>query len=416
MHKQSIFFLLFSLLGLSACVEEYQIPDNISELYEKELVIEGRILSNDCSVFYVSRTEPMNSFIPSTPEQDARIVVIGDDGYQSSEAINLKDAEYVLYTGPLDANVHYKVQVQIGGETYESDFLTLLQSPEIDEVVYREKEDCISMTLSTHNSNLNNHYYMWNYEEEWQYHAKYDLSKTPVMDYDDPTRVIESYVYDPEYYPGITEKENPYYYCFRHQDSQNINIYSTDDLTQNEIKEHELLRIPYDDQRISYVYSLFVKQFLLNKEAYTYYKTMKLYTEESDGLFTPMPSALRGNIRCVSNPDIKIRGMILASTVTTKRIFVIEKNLNHHSTYNFSDENCELEDEIPLQGMLVDPFWKKTWQYWLTKYGHVAVMPGKDALVVEDLQRGAQRWCAECVDCTHNKGNVPKPSYWPEGF
>ena len=60
--------------------------------------------------------------------------------------------------------------------------------------------------------------------------------------------------------------------------------------------EYKLLEIPRDDVRISYIYSILVKQWSLSDEAYRFFRTQKLYTEESSGLFTPMPTEISGNV------------------------------------------------------------------------------------------------------------------------
>lgn len=90
-----------------------------------------------------------------------------------------------------------------------------------------------------------------------------------------------------------------------------------------------------NDIRISYIYALLVKQWSISEEAYEYYRLMKLYTEESSGLFAPMPSDVRGNLTCISNPDKGVRGFVIASNVKEKRAFVYASDFKENTSYDF---------------------------------------------------------------------------------
>lgn len=105
---------------------------------------------------------------------------------------------------------------------------------------------------------------MWSYEEDWEFHADIDFAN----------RTSGRFLYNENIYPLDGDK-NPYLYCWGHQKSSDIHIYSTENLKENVVKEHELFRIPIDDIRISYIYSILVKQWALNDEAYNYFRTLK---------------------------------------------------------------------------------------------------------------------------------------------
>ncbi len=55
MYKKIILAVIGILLVVS-CVEEFKVPNTVSEKYESELVIQGRILSGEQSTFYLSMT------------------------------------------------------------------------------------------------------------------------------------------------------------------------------------------------------------------------------------------------------------------------------------------------------------------------------------------------------------------------
>ena len=170
-------------------------------------------------------------------------------------------------------------------------------------------------------------------------------------------------------------------------------------MKENRVPEYKLLEIPIDDIRISYIYSILVKQWSLSDEAYNYFRIQKLYTEESSGLFTPMPTEVQGNMKCTSNPDIKVRGYVLASTITSKRIFIYEKDLNISSEY----ENCKIDHTDPYNGN-----WIRRWTENINAGKAIAEIPSGY------LDENSTLYYQECFDCRTVKGATKKrPDFWP---
>lgn len=319
------FLFAAGILFFISCVDEYQLPSSISSNYSQEIVIEGRILSGETSTFYVSRTLALTDGRTIDPVTDARITVIGQNGYESQEAEYIEDAQYTIKLDTLNPNTLYAVCVEADGEIYQSDFQPLMETPDIDDVSYRERNGAIFLHVSAHNADDASRYYMWAYEEDWEFHAEVDF-----------VHVSGSIpLYNEKTYPLETSGENPYYYCWGHQDSHTLYIYSTEELSENQVKDYELFRIEMNDIRISYIYALLVKQWSISEEAYEYYRLMKLYTEESSGLFAPMPSDVRGNLTCISNPDKGVRGFVIASNVKEKRAFVYASDFKENTSYDF---------------------------------------------------------------------------------
>ena len=386
MYKKIILAVIGILLVVS-CVEEFKVPNTVSEKYESELVIQGRILSGEQSTFYLSMTSAFGNNENGEPIQNAEITIIGQNGYESEMAeYDRIHNQYTVNTDSLSHDTHYAVKVVWNGETYQSDFQELQASPEIDEITYKENTDGISIHVSTHDTEDGRRAYMWTYEEDWEFHADINMfGMGPIL-------------YNAEIYPGAAS-DNPYYYCWGHNDSYNIYIYSTEKLKENRVPEYKLFEIPRDDIRISYIYSILVKQWSLSDEAYNFFRTQKLYTEESNGLFTPMPAEINGNVKCVSNPEIKVRGYVLAATITSKRIFIYEKDLNIPSEY----ENCYIDRPDPLNGN-----WIRRWTEKVDEGKAIAVIPSGS------LDLNSTLYNQECFDCMQTKGSTKKrPDFWP---
>ena len=385
-----LLYLLTTCLVFASCIEEYKLPSSASEAYKEELVIQGRILSGENSVIYISKTYPFGSKEEqSKPIETATVSIIGQNGYESEVAVyNNQQRQYVINTTELPSNTLYAVKVLLDGETYQSEFQALQTSPEIDEITYKENADGISIHVSTHDSEDGRRAYMWTYEEDWEFHTDIDFVHTG--------KIV---LYNKDIYPVEAGKGNPYFYCWGHSESGNIHIYSTENLEENVVKEHELFRIPIDDIRISYIYSILVKQWSLNDEAYNYFKTLKLYTEETNGLFAPLPSEINGNVSCISNTDIKVRGYVLAATVVEKRIFIYESDFKQIiSEY----QNCSRD----IPGGYIG--WENSW---------MSSMEGGHAIIITEsgkLDLSSLLYRKTCFDCLATEGATKKrPDFWP---
>ena len=379
---------------LCSCINEYKLPTEFSEEFEPEIVIQGRILAGEESVIYVSYTSQFNQETTTPVVRNAEVFIVGSNGYKSPVAeYEPENNCFVTDTRTISRNEQYAVEVKLDGETYQSEYLTILDTPEIDEITYKEHNDTIYNGISIHVTTLadkkDSRHYMWSYEEDWEFHSEIDITRTP----------HEVPIYDERWYPLENPNVNPYYYCWMRAVSRNVHLYSTNELTENKVKDVKLTEIPIDDIRISYIYSILVKQWSLSDGAYNYYKTLKKYTEESGGLFAPMPAEIKGNVSCISNPGKKARGYVLASNVKSKRIFVYNTD--------FKDivpqyENCYME----LPGQTEN--WGFSWPDRIEDFGFVALSKsGK-------IDLDARLYDRECVDCRQTKGATKKrPDFWP---
>ena len=397
MNYRSFFSPVLGMVALLliGCVEEYTLDTNSTT--ESDIVIQGRILSGDKSIIYVTRTQPLNSKESTESILNAQITIIGQNGYKSELAeFNIEKDCYIIDTEDLQDNTLYALQVEVENETYQSEFLSLLATPEIDNINYKERNDGISIHVSTHNDNDASRYYMWSYEEDWEFHAVLNILGLPGI----PVFNKKTY---PDLVPGGSK--NPYLYCWKHAESSNIFIYSTEQLDENTVKDIELIRIPVDDIRISYIYSILVKQWSLNEKAFNYYRTLEKMTEESSGLFTPMPSEIKGNITCISSPSKKAHGFVLASEITTKRVFIYENQFEQiHSEYDYECIWKTPDDSRPT--------WYFDWVQAIQGNGAIAITTDGDLLGKDYLYNTL--YSRECVDCRAEEGSTKKrPDFWP---
>ena len=382
-------------LLITSCIEEYKIQEMVP-FESPDIVIQGRITSGSESVFYLSKTQPIGS--EETPESilNAEITIVGQNGYESPKAtFDIEEDCYIINTQDLPDNTLYAVLIKAEGETYQSDFQELFITPSIESVSYKEREDGISIHVTSYGNEGNSPYYLWAYEEDWEFHAPDNINGLKGIP-----------VYSKEIYnlPFLDENgNNPYLYCWGHNGSKHINIYNTTILTENTAKEVELFRIPIDDVRISYIYSILVKQYSLSPEGYQYYSLIKKYSEESSGIFTPIPSEVKGNVSCISNPEIKVLGYVLASTCQTKRVFIYESDFK---------QICSEYDSGCISAGWGDNFFNLNKIY--TEGVIAMTYNGELSDLLNPNLTETIFYTRECIDCRVVKGSTKKrPDFWP---
>ena len=392
--KIKIFAFIISLLTCS-CIEEYKIQEMVP-FESPDIVIQGRIASGSESVFYLSKTQPIGSEEKAESILNAEITIVGQNGYESPKAtFDIEEDCYIINTQDLPDNTLYAVLIKAEGETYQSDFQELFITPSIESVSYKEREDGISIHVTSYGNEGNSPYYLWAYEEDWEFHAPDNINGLKGIP-----------VYSKEIYnlPFLDENgNNPYLYCWGHNGSKHINIYNTTILTENTAKEVELFRIPIDDVRISYIYSILVKQYSLSPEGYQYYSLIKKYSEESSGIFTPIPSEVKGNVSCISNPEIKVLGYVLASTCQTKRVFIYESDFK---------QICSEYDSGCISAGWGDNFFNLNKIY--TEGVIAMTYNGELSDLLNPNLTETIFYTRECIDCRVVKGSTKKrPDFWP---
>lgn len=392
--KVKTFAFIVSLLT-SSCIEEYKIQEMVP-FESPDIVIQGRIASGSESVFYLSKTQPIGSEEKAESILNAEITIVGQNGYESPKAtFDIEEDCYIINTQDLPDNTLYAVLIKAEGETYQSDFQELFITPSIESVSYKEREDGISIHVTSYGNEGNSPYYLWAYEEDWEFHAPDNINGLKGIP-----------VYSKEIYnlPFLDENgNNPYLYCWGHNGSKHINIYNTTILTENTAKEVELFRIPIDDVRISYIYSILVKQYSLSPEGYQYYSLIKKYSEESSGIFTPIPSEVKGNVSCISNPEIKVLGYVLASTCQTKRVFIYESDFK---------QICSEYDSGCISAGWGDNFFNLNKIY--TEGVIAMTYNGELSDLLNPNLTETIFYTRECIDCRVVKGSTKKrPDFWP---
>jgi hypothetical protein len=275
------------------------------------------------------------------------------------------------------------------GRTYSSDTIQVLRSPDIDSLSWTEDSVGVSIHAYTHDPSNQTNYYRWEYVETWRYNTG-----IPSLIYWDGsqvlTRPLDDQIYD----------------CWNSNRSTSLILATTQNLTTDTINHQLICEVPSGSEKMSVGYSILIYQYALTKDAYEYWMNLKTNTELTGSLFDPMPSQVSGNLHSVSNPNESVLGFIGASTVSSKRIFIFNRDL---ATWSYRPYyiDCLQPNSTRANVSVNDPARISKLYDYLLKPGHLYTLidfPNSAVYIM------AQNYCA---DCRYHGGTNQKPAFWP---
>ncbi|MFD0795165.1 DUF4249 domain-containing protein [Mucilaginibacter litoreus] len=354
------------------------------------LVVEGLInTGNDSTIIKVSRTVNVPDSTRVKAETGAKVRVIDDAG--NNYALTEADAgRYVV--GPLSLSPNHKYSLNIitnSGTEYQSEMVEVKNAPPIDTIGYRVRNNGLEVNVTSHDPSKRTQYYRWEYNEDWQFHAKYHS----FLIVKDDTVVHRT-------------PEEDIYYCFNKAKSTNILIGSSVKLTSDIMSEAPISIIPKGSLKISMRYSVLVREYALSREAYLFYENLKKNTEQLGSIFDALPSEISGNIHNVNDPKEPVIGYILAGTYSQKRRYINKSELpGWEPEYPAS---CK-EDSTRF----VEPFSKPVEIYILSGL----TLPTTEMKDFEENPEGVligyMRTDFICGDCTLT-GTKKRPDFWKD--
>jgi hypothetical protein len=248
------------------------------------------------------------------------------------------------------------------------------QAPAIDTVTWKQNRD-VQIYLDTHDPQNNTKYYRWEFIETWEYHSFYDSN----------LGFSNGSIYFRDSSHLLTR-------CWQFENSDQIVVGTSAKLNQDVIERAPITTVPNGSNKISFRYSILVKQFALTQKAFEYWQLLQKSSQQSGSLFDAQPSQLIGNLHCIGNPQEPVIGYVSIGTVTEKRIFIRRSQL--------SNWNGVAED-IYCEPKFINP---DSASYYLrdTSYSPAYYTTGGGLAIAKN----------SCVDCTLKGGTTEKPSYW----
>jgi Domain of unknown function (DUF4249) len=386
-------YILALLMMALGCQKPYQ--PRITAVASNYLVVEGVInTGSDSTIVRLSRTVPLTSTAPVSPELGASVTILSNsggnyplfetgNGYYKSPGLNLSSS-----------NTYSLKIVTSGGKTYQSDFVPSKTSPPIDSVYYRIQSNGNGLNIfaDTHDPSRNSNYYRWDYQETYIIHSAFSSGlylQTQPFD-----TVLTR--------PGADE----IYTCWINDSSSNIIINSSAKLSKDVIADNQVTSIASTSEKIGSRYSILVKQYVLTADAYNYYQQLKKNSERLGSIFDPQPSELPGNVHSVSNPSEPVIGYITAGTSSKSRIFIDTRKLPAWLPITpYGD--CKIDTLLFQQpvGHIFQNF-VQMYIYSGDQIPLYIIAPPQSTVIL-----GYAGSSPACVDCTLRGTNV-QPSFW----
>ena len=354
------------------------------------LVVEGMInTGNDSTIIKLSYTVNLAAGVTTNPVTGAAVNVesSANNIYQLTETSN---GNYTAQGLNLNNTLKYRLKITTtDGKNYLSDFVVVQNTPPIDSVGFMAAGNNLQLYVNTHNPANSTRYYRWDYQETWQFHAKYQsgyISNGSAI----VPRTLEQSVYN----------------CFGTNKSSTIILGSSAKLTQDVIYQDPLTSIASTSEKIETRYSILVREYALTQEAFIFWTSLKKNTEQLGSIFDAQPSEIMGNIHNSSNAAEPVIGYITAENVQSKRIFI-----------NYTQLPQTWFPTYPYQCRL-DTFWYANPYTKQNDVAQILIPIPNDILPYDSFSAknspgtlGYLGSSLECIDCTI-RGTKTTPSFW----
>lgn len=392
--RRIISFLALALL--SACIYPYtqEIPDR--EADDKTLVVSGDIVIGGETRIHLGAVSPLGSSLSTTRDNTARAVAIvierKSDG-RFMHGMLAGRGTYIFDTQAMPDDDEYRLRIDMGDAQYETPFMKVLPAPDITSLDYVTDENYLHVRIGLDGGEgLSD--YRWDYTETWEYHAFFvpHLMYVPRTGTENPSLI----------YREPTAAED-YYYCWNTADSTQPQVASTSGQSENRIKDLSFLSIPRSDPRLSVLYSLLVTARGLTPEGRAYLEYLNSTSNITGDLFTPVPSNMNGNLRCVSDSTRLAVGFVGVTRTASRRIFIgyegVYRNSINPDYYLYYPEYDEEEHMYHFEDLYAGgdaPVYCSSTE--------VPQVPTKTNV------QWAPKWCS---DCRESGGTKNKPEWWP---
>ncbi|MCD0468245.1 DUF4249 domain-containing protein [Flavobacterium sp. JAS] len=321
-YKISIFLLL--ALAITGCTEQYAFKNTD---FESALVVEGTITNEyKNQIIRLSQVYQLEETGPRL-ETGANVFITDDQGneYQFEQ----KDTVYASLT-QFKAEPGRKYQLKIRtkeGKNYISDEQTLTTETKIDNITATvenvQGQRGVQINVNSYDPTNTSKYYRYEYAETYKIIAPqwYFLEANVIAipgNPGDPKNDIPAIPAHAEIVvtPRVKEAKT----CFSTKKSEDIILNNTNSSIEDRV--HFPVRFISDQNYIiSHRYSIFVKQYVQNLAAHTYYKTLRDLSTSGNILSPKQPGFFYGNIKSVENPTEKIIGFFEVSAVSSERIY-----------------------------------------------------------------------------------------------
>ncbi len=395
-----------ALLAAASCI--YPFEPELPSTTEAPLVVEGDIhiggqttlrLSHVKS-FYATDNNASSIFLRGHIEGEDGTTVQGQSfpGAGSMSSLPYSDGVNQLWfdTANLRPDQRYRLQFSTltqGGDvlnSFESDWLQPCPAPTIDGLSYslHEELDQLWIGLSMHCNGA--HHFRWTFSEVWEYHS--DLNSH--LMWDTANQTVRQYDARIDGYPGL-------YYCWKTSNSSQINIFSTTNQKEDRFEELAFHRIARTDKRLQIMYHITVHLEAMSENAYNYWNNIQQGSEGQGSIFSPTPSEMASNVRCVTDPGLQVIGYLNASVQAEADMYYDNQQVGFYR----NGPVRFIRDEKKVSASRPDSM-----AYWYAR----SYLPYVELFEGMSPDPSHYIWTNKsCIDCRTQGGTKNKPEGWP---
>ena len=399
-------------IALSSCVYPFE-PEITGT--DSRIVVEGSISVGGTSTFYFSRMIPMSGVSYWDPRamemsgyiegedgtrvgssyggwEDASLSLVDTKTYTAGDSSSSRPTRYMLLFDTSQLNPAQRCRAHFEdretGAVYESDWVDVCAAPVIDELRYilDPVRSELNVALSMHSAT--DSHFRCSFDETWEYHS--DLYASHYLEVSG----------DEMYLIKFSGGQNNYY-CWDSFRSPEVKLFSSSEQVENRFTDLEFYRISSSNRKLQVLYRLTLHLEAVSEEAFRYWKNIEDNTNNQGSLFSPIPSQMRGNIHCLSDPFADVVGYVSAAVVADGVMYYDDLQ---EKFYNGPDTDWS---RIVIEE-ITDPAMFYLWRF--KGYLPYTVIP---ADMSENGQTTWQWAKAECVDCRRLGGTKTKPAGWP---
>lgn len=381
-------FIGLILIFSGACIDRYYLDSETD--FQGKLVIDGTITDEDgWQQIVVSRSTPPD--LPRfSPVSECDVFVEDDQGNRFDFYEGPKPGHYVgeIDQANLEVGARFRLSVTTPeGELYLSTFEEMLACPPIESVYYELEtkgtyergtdENGLQFYLDFNGNENDSKFFRWKLEETYEYHSTWPITR--YLDYDG-------------FHEGGTDYS--FYVCYQTENIDEVYTLSTEGFSHNSYSRYPLHFVNDHTQRLMYQYSLLVKQLSVSESAYYYWDNLRKNNQEAVDLFGKQPANAISNIRNVTDSSEVVLGYFGVSSVSTRRITVLDVPELSFSEVEYCTPIPPSEEVPPY------PYEPRPLYLVLTKDANFNQVWGFAA--------------SECFICTLKGGTTEKPVYWIE--
>jgi len=373
-----VLFVLALWVGLlTGCQEEIDLQ---SRQFKSEVYVDGGI-TNEPGPY---RVKIFRSARLDDPERIPYTNCHVSIQQESGESETLAETEPGVYQSSSEGirgrigNSYRIVFETPGGETYQSDY-TEMKTPVKIDTVYGKTEkveklnpindlDGYQFYVSTQQGN-DDSYLLWKMEETYEYTSDYRFAGTM---YRGERNVVD-------------EGKDSLYRCWKTQNVNQIFTANTHQLQTPSITNKPLHYVDNRSKRLQYRYSLKVKQYTINRDAYTFWDNVKEQIAAGDFLSVRQPFQIPGNVYNAEDEEEVVLGYFNVASVDQRRIFI------------------RPEMTLKLRTCGIQYFVLNLWGISMQQVVYFGYGPG-----------GVGKVDKFCVDCRESGGKLEKPEFWPD--